>query len=75
MRWQPYYQFKTGLDELQCDALSTLEQREPLRGAKSGKAKQAKAPEEPDEFVVERCSLPVRLVSAEALSQMPRYRA
>jgi hypothetical protein len=77
MRWQPFYGFKTGLDQAAWDRLSTSEQRTLLSNAgKSRKGKRYPAPEEPqDEITIERFSLPIRTVSREELARMPRYRA
>ena len=74
MPWQPFYEFKTGLNQQQWDALSAPGQHEALRG--SGKHNR-------DQSVVQNNGdkepswlptlLPVRVVAREELRKMPRF--
>jgi hypothetical protein len=74
MQWQPFYQFKTGLDQQQWGTLSTSEQREALRGSSKGKPKPEVVEDGGEEYLIARTfAFPVRLVSADELGKMPVF--
>jgi hypothetical protein len=72
MRWQPFYGFKTGLNQQQWDALSTDEQREALRGSGNRSKEPVEITDEP-ELLTERLAFPVRVVSKIDLDRMPLF--
>ena len=74
MRWQPFYQFKTGLDQQQWDTLSTSEQRQALRGSSKEKPKPEVVEDSGEEYLIVRSfAFRVRLVSVDELGKMPVF--
>jgi hypothetical protein len=74
MRWQPFYQFKTGLDQQQWDVLSTSEQRRRLRGSGKCNRKQSEVQSDENKEISWLPTLfPIRVVSRTELETLSRF--
>lgn len=74
MKWQPFYQFKSGLNQQQWDALSPSEQREVLRGSGRHNREQSIVQGDEEKEVSWLPTLfPIRVVSRTEFEALPRF--